>query len=345
MTDTADVAGLAALRHRYADALDSEIEGWLERLGYPREFPGMLRYQMGYVDERLRPASNPGKRVRPFLCLAVTEALSGSFTAALPVAAGIELLHNFSLVHDDIEDRDPSRHHRPTVWKVWGEAQAINAGDAMFATAARAVADYVDGQSGSLVTQQFQETALALTKGQYLDMSFEERREVSSDEYLQMISLKSAALIAFSTWSGAVIGGGSDRQQSLLFDFGENLGRAFQIHDDINGIWGQEELTGKQAYTDLVRRKKTFPVVSAMNNASGRDRETLRQFYAGETDDVPTLLGTLGRSDSREASQRELDRYLGLAVQSLSEASLPAPFGAQLLAVAREYTGQRRAVS
>ncbi len=345
MADTADSAGLGALRQRYGAALDAEIEGWIERVGYPRQFPGMLRYQMGYVDEKLRAASHPGKRVRPFLCLAVCEALCGACTAALPVAAGIEMLHNFSLVHDDIEDRDPSRHHRPTVWRVWGEAQAINAGDAMFAVAARAVADYDAGDAGSLVTQQFQETALALTKGQYLDMSFERRQEVSTDEYLQMITLKSAALLAFSTWAGAVVGGGSDRQQGLLFDFGDNLGRAFQIHDDVNGIWGDEESTGKQGRSDLERRKKTFPVVTAMGEASGPDHDRLRRFYAGDTDEVRAVVEVLERVGARETSQRALHHYLQLALQSLSEASLPPPFDQQLKAVAEEYTGQRDAVS
>lgn len=340
MTDTAAAEGLEALRRRYGEALEAEMEGWLERLGYPREFPGMLRYQMGSVDERLRPTSHPGKRVRPLLCLAIADALAGSISRALPVAAAIEFLHNFSLIHDDIEDRDPSRHHRATVWKVWGEAQAINAGDAMFAVAGRAVADNPDAEVAILLTQQFQETALALTKGQYLDMSFENRREVAVDEYIQMISLKSAALIAFSAWAGAVTGGGSDRQRVLLFDFGDNLGRAFQIHDDINGIWAEESRTGKQPHKDLVNRKKTLPVLTAFAAAGPDDRDTLRRFYDREIDDVSALLEVLERTDARRASQTELDAHLERALRDLSEAKLPETCRNHLATLARQYTGQ-----
>lgn len=342
MTNFAGPEGLKALQRRYGDALEAEIEGWLERLGYPREFPGMLRYQMGYVDERLRPASHPGKRARPLLCLAVADALAGSFTEALPAAAGIELLHNFSLIHDDIEDGDPSRHHRPTVWKVWGAPQAINAGDAMFAAAGRAVAGTEDPVTAKFLVEQFHETALALTKGQYLDMSFERRHEVTVDEYSQMISLKSAALIAFSAWAGAVVGGGSDRQRALLFDFGDNLGRAFQIHDDMNGIWSDEQRTGKRAHTDLLNRKKTYPVLVAFDTATGDDSGVLRRFYSRETDDVDSLLEVLERSHAREASQDELDRHLNRALQDLLEAGLPGPCLAELTALARQYTGQPR---
>jgi geranylgeranyl diphosphate synthase type I len=341
MTDTAGTPGLEWLRRRYGDALDAEIEGWLEGLGYPRQFPGMLRYQMGYVDERLRPASHPGKRIRPFLCLAVAEALSSSFSPALPVAAGIELLHNFSLIHDDIEDRDPSRHHRPTVWKVWGEPQAINAGDAMFAIAGRAVADTADVEVAGLLIQRFHETALELTKGQYLDMSFEDRHEVILDEYMQMISLKSAVLIAYSAWAGAVVAGASERQRALLFDFGDNLGRAFQIHDDMNGIWGDERRTGKMPHTDLANRKKTFPVLSAFAAAAPQDLDALRRYFTRETDDITSLLEILERSGAHEASQQALDSYLERALGDLTEAALPSPFESELAALARQVTGQR----
>lgn len=345
MTETARATGLPALRRLYADALDAEIEGWIERLGYPKQFAGMLRYQMGYVDERLRPASHPGKRVRPFLCLAVCEALSGTFIPALPAAAGIELLHNFSLIHDDIEDRDPVRHHRPTVWKVWGEAQAINAGDAMFAVAGRAVASCEAKESSPLLAQEFQETALALTKGQYLDMSFEARQEVTTDEYMQMISLKSAALIAFSTWAGALIGGARRPRLGLLSQFGEELGLALQIYDDIQGIWGDASKTGKQAHTDLSSRKKTYPVVAAFTEATGRDLETIRGFYQKESQDIPAVVVAIERAGVLQASQVELQQHLRTSLDALLKAELPASTQEQLVAVAYEFTGQRDPVN
>lgn len=341
MTGTRSESGLRALRERYGDALDSEMEAWIGRLGYPRQFPGMLRYQMGYVDERLRPSSHPGKRVRPFLCLAVAEALSGDFTSALPIGAGIELLHNFSLIHDDIEDHDPVRHHRPTVWKVWGEPQAINAGDAMFAVAVRAASSLEDPGLALGVAQQFGDTALALTKGQYLDMSFEQRDEVSADEYIQMISLKSAALIGFSTWAGALVGGGSDRQQSVMMEFGTNLGLALQVYDDINGIWGEQGQTGKQPHTDLINRKRTLPVLAAFEKASGDAREALQRFYSRQDDGVAPVLEVLTRTEARRAVQEQLDSLLAAALENLRQAGLPEPWQSELKEVALEYTGQR----
>jgi geranylgeranyl diphosphate synthase type I len=345
MVNTPDADVLHVLRERYGDALDAEIEGWIGALGYPRHFPGMLRYQLGYVDERLQPASYPGKRVRPFLCLTVAEALRGSFQQALPAAAAIELLHNFSLIHDDIEDHDPSRHHRETVWRVWGEPHAINAGDAMFAVAGRAAAGMANAEVGYPVVQQFQDTALALTKGQYLDMSFEDREAVTADEYLEMISLKSAALIGFSAWAGAMAGGGIDRQQAALLGFGLDLGRAFQIHDDINGIWGDPGRTGKLAHTDLVNRKKTLPILSALERAQGSDLDALKLFFRRENHEIDLVLQVLEQCGARGAAERELDRYLTSALTSLRSAELPPNFEGLLTGLARQFTGQPAATS
>lgn len=330
---------LRELRASYGAQLDDEIEGWIARLG-DGAFPGMLCYQMGYVDHRFRPtAGHAGKRSRPLICLAVCEAVGGSWGDALSVAAGIELLHNFSLIHDDIEDHDPSRHHRPTVWKVWGEPQAINAGDAMLALAAWAVTGAPLSPSISLeMVSGFQEMSIALTRGQYLDMSFEGRQDVAPGEYLEMIGLKTAAILGYSAWAGATVGGADDASRRALRAFGEALGKAFQIEDDVQGIWGDPDKTGKVAASDLKNRKKTLPVLLGLERASGADRETLQAFYVGRMDDVSKVIAILAAVGAREACTEDVTRFRDDAEKALSGADLSRDSRDTLLALLAELT-------
>ena len=219
----------------------------------------MMHYHLGWADEALQPlAVSSGKRIRPLLCLMACEAVGGNPADAIPAAAAVEILHNFSLVHDDIEDGDETRRHRPTLWALWGVPQAINVGDGMFALAYKALLRMgrrADGTEsfpaahGALeAADLFSEACIRLTEGQHLDLSFEERVDVSSSEYLQMIEGKTAALIAGSTALGALFGGAEQRQEQLLGSFGRNLGLAFQIQDDILGIWGDPARDGKSGW-------------------------------------------------------------------------------------------------
>lgn len=232
---------------------------------------GMLRYHMGWADEALRPQSYAaGKRLRPMLCLLATQEMGGDTAQALPAAAAIELLHNFSLIHDDIEDGDELRRHRPTLWKVWGIPQAINAGDAMFTTAFAAMQQLarrgVAPADTLAALELFTQTCMALTEGQHLDMRFENRNDVTVDEYLRMIQGKTAALVGTSVAIGALLGGASPTAQKALRRFGESSGLAFQIQDDILGIWGDPTVTGKAAGNDLLRGKKSLPILHTMNH-------------------------------------------------------------------------------
>lgn len=232
---------------------------------------GMLRYHMGWADETLAPQNYPaGKRLRPILCLLAAMETGGDPAQALPAAAAIELLHNFSLIHDDIEDGDETRRHRPTVWKVWGVPQAINAGDALFtisyAAMQRLAARGVRAQTTLDALALFTETCLALTEGQHLDMGFEDRNDVGVAEYLRMIQGKTAALIGASTAIGALLGNTSAEEQAALQEFGVASGLVFQIQDDILGIWGDPDVTGKAAGNDLLRRKKSLPILHTINH-------------------------------------------------------------------------------
>lgn len=337
---TADT--LRALQQRYAPAVELEVRRWLSSRPGPAALYGMLRYQMGHVDGALNPERAPtGKQFRPILSLLTCEAVGGRWESALPTAAAIELLHNFSLIHDDIEDRDPSRRHRATVWKVWGEAQAINAGDSMFALAGRALLETaIPTKSLDSLARFFHEMSLSLTEGQFLDMQFESRQDVTPDEYLDMIGRKTGALVAFSCQAGALIGGASARVRDALYEFGRDLGMAFQIQDDIQGLWGHPSTTGKAAAKDLENRKKTLPVLMAMQRAQPEQRHILQEFYARRSDDLPAIKNILDSSEARMLSEEDMRRRQRRAASALRSANLDHHFQRVLESLAVQLTGQ-----
>ena len=224
----------------------------------------IITYQLGWSGDLAGPKAE-GKQIRPLLVLLAAEAGGGDWKKALPAAAAVELIHNFSLIHDDIEDRGEQRRGRPTVWKVWGEAQAINAGDAMFSLASLALSRTWkkpwENPPPCGRSTYFTPWRLRLTQGQYLDIKFEDQDQVEMDHYWQMVGGKTAALLAFSLEAGALCAGLDQEVQGKYRDFGHYLGLSFQVQDDILGIWGNEELIGKSSTGDLVVHKKTLPVL------------------------------------------------------------------------------------
>ncbi len=270
----------------------------------------IMQYHLGWRDESLQPATAPaGKRIRPMLCLLACAAAGGDPQAALPAAAGLELLHNFSLIHDDIEDNSPTRRHRPTAWSLWGAPLAINVGDGMFSVAHAAFFALSErGVPDAVVLcalQRFVDMNLALTEGQYMDMTFETRPDVSVDEYYAMISGKTGALLGAAPEIGALIGGASSETALLYRTYGEALGRAFQLQDDILGIWGDEKETGKSAASDILTKKKSLPVVLALNNEQVGKR--LRVLYAGPDfteEHVPAVLSLLDQAGVRKTVEQ-----------------------------------------
>jgi geranylgeranyl diphosphate synthase type I len=248
---------------------------------FPSLFYRMLDYHMGWTDENGAPVrSAGGKRIRPVLCLLVCEAVCGTYQPARPAAAAVELAHNFSLIHDDIQDRSPTRRGRPTLWSIWGEKQAINSGDALFVLSHLAIPRLSgNGAQGALVAEMLEildETCLELTRGQYLDMSFETDAAVGIEGYLDMIAGKTAALLGASAHLGALAGGADQTTCSHYRSFGENLGMAFQVLDDVLDIWGDPAVTGKEAAIDIYQRKKSLPVLYALERSP-----ELRERYAG----------------------------------------------------------------
>ena len=297
-------------------------------------FYGMIHYHMGWADEALRPAGgtagssgNSGKRIRPILCLLACAAAGGDWRQALPAAAAIEILHNFSLVHDDIEDDSPTRRGRATVWTLWGQPQAINTGDAMFALAHLALARLADcGVAPATVVRalrRFDETCVALTRGQYADMSFETRDEVTVEEYVAMITGKTAVLVALCAELGALVAAVDDGRVAHFADFGLNLGLAFQAQDDLLGIWGDEQLIGKSVSSDITTRKKTLPVLYALARSA-----PLRELYAGTDDDaafVGRVVPLLEAAGARDYTAERAAHYTNEALASLA---LARPEGA-----------------
>lgn len=245
---------------------------------------GMARYHLGWSNADFKPADHDaGKRVRPLICMYACAAVGGDPAAAAPTAAAIEFLHNFTLVHDDIQDQSETRRHRPTVWSIWGTSQAINAGDAIFALGQlallRAADRSVPFERLYRLARGYNQVALRIVEGQVLDLGFEDRWSISVDGYLEMIRGKTAAIVAYAAWAGAVAGGADDNRASLFQQVGEALGLGFQIRDDILGIWGETSVTGKRKADDIRRRKKSLPIISLVAAASPDEQARLRDIY------------------------------------------------------------------
>lgn len=284
----------------------------------------MLRYPLGWVDADNQPYSQPaGKRIRPTLLLLCSEAAGGNWEDALPAAAAVELLHNFSLVHDDIQDNSPMRHGRATLWKVWGVANGINAGDALFALAYISLTRLSEcGIAPSIMVdcwRIFNSTVLELTRGQHLDMRFEHQETVSVDDYVSMIGGKTAALVAACAEIGALIASSNHELAARYANFGLNLGIAFQIRDDILGIWGNADVTGKSAATDIVSRKKSLPVLYGLEHSP-----ELVELYRKETfeePDVETAVALLNSVNALEFTRQQETKFYERAMTSLEEAN------------------------
>ena len=297
----------------------------------------IMQYHLGWRDAELRPTEAPaGKRIRPMLCVLACEAAGGDPRHAAPAAAGLELLHNFSLIHDDIEDNSALRRHRPTAWVLFGMPIACNAGDGMFSAAHLAyfgLGRYaVPPERIIAALQCFSQTCLELTEGQFLDMAFEARQEVSPDDYYRMIAGKTGALLAAAPEIGALVAGAAPAAVAAYRRYGADLGRAFQLQDDLLGIWGDEAVTGKSAASDILSKKKTLPVLLALADPAAGPK--LRDLYARPAltpDDVPAVLALLDEVGVRAATRAAVLAATAAAHAALAAAPAPAQPGAHAL--------------
>ena len=312
--------------------LVADTEQEIMRLVADRDAPtaglyAMCRYHLG-----LDGSGSSGKRIRPLLGLLTYTSIVGDHRAALPGAAAVELGHNFSLVHDDIEDGDTERRHRPTLWALHGVPQAINAGDMLFTLSRKALHRLTDlGFSDTKVLRLMRlhdDTCLALCEGQYLDIWASERSEpMSVDLYFDMIGRKTAALIAASVEAGAVLATDDEEVIDRYRAFGWALGLAFQLNDDLLGIWGEEAVTGKEP-TDVARHKMTLPVIYAFEHAGAEDRSRLEAVW--RTDDpgaaqVAEAVALIERLGGRDYTRDQARRYRDEALAQLDAAGVVDP--------------------
>ncbi len=311
----------------YLRALDQELGNALQAPGpLYADFFNIFRYHLGFTDAKGNSAlSDPGKRIRSLLCMWSCEAGGGNWQDAVPAAAAVELIHNFSLIHDDIEDNSDARRGRPTVWKVWGLAQGVNAGDAMFVLAqmslARLIATvpldrYVELQ------RVFDSATLKLTQGQFLDIGYERADQVNLEHYLEMVSGKTAALISAACEIGVRIATTDTAIIDSFAAYGRNLGIAFQISDDVLGLWGDPEVTGKSARTDLLSRKKSYPVLAAMQGDSGNELRDLYAKPAWTEMDIQRIEQILAASGAREQALQIAQDYANQAKVALAASKL-----------------------
>jgi geranylgeranyl diphosphate synthase, type I len=299
---------------------------------------GQIEYHLGWVDADFLPTqSNPGKLLRPTLLLLAYEAAGAwSMTEsktylrrALPAAAAIELTHNFTLIHDDIEDGDAERRHRPTLWKLWSIPQAINTGDGLFALSRLVLwdvlAEGVEGDIAARLGALLDRVCLVIAEGQYLDISFEGRLDISVAMYLDMISRKTAALMACAAEMGARLGTRDAETISCLRDFGYAMGIAFQVRDDLLGVWATTKELGKTPSGDIYHRKKSLPILHALENASKQDQQFLHTVYQQEApinkEQVEAVLAVFERTHTRAYCRAFLTEQCRLAHEAL--ASVP----------------------
>lgn len=338
---------------RMLPAIEKELKRIVELLDEPRThlFHDMLAYHMGWIGEGSGPEAT-GKRIRPLLVLLTyaasnsnpdkTEMAGETWERALPTAASIELIHNFSLVHDDIQDGSELRRGRLTVWKKWGMPQAVNAGDALFILAHMALMETKNWfplekvvQAGSIIN----EACLALSSGQFLDIFYEKQTDLMTEDYWPMISGKTAALISACTQVGASLSDADEATMASYRIFGHYLGLAFQVQDDYLGMWGDAALTGKSSESDLLTGKKSLPVLYGL----ARKGRFAQRWVEGhiKSDEVGSLSEQLAIEGAKLFTQEATDQMTDLALQSLRAAEPQGEAGEALFELAQTLLGRQ----
>ncbi|QFG20770.1 polyprenyl synthetase family protein [Actinomadura sp. WMMB 499] len=335
--------------------VDGALRAAVGRLD-PRTYR-VAAYHLGWADAEGHPRAAPaGKALRPALALLSARAAGAAQESALPGAVAVELTHAFSLLHDDIMDGDLTRRHRPAAWAVFGEADAILAGDALLSLAVEVLLE-APGQGSARAARALSAATRRLIGGQARDLEFESRRTVSLDECVAMASDKTAALLACSCSIGAVLDGAPEPLCTALAEFGADLGIAFQLVDDLLGVWGDPEITGKPALSDLRSRKLSLPVVAALNAGTAQS-ERLAELYAapgsdgadgdadGESGDgaedarLEEMARLVEAAGGRAWAEAEAGRRIERAAARITSAGLPTAIRAEFLHIADFVTGR-----
>jgi geranylgeranyl diphosphate synthase type I len=334
------------LQQTMLEAVEKELQRQVQRLNqtYTKEFHEMLTYHMGWTGEGAG-AQAMGKRIRPLITLLSVASINSSeqqdkdntlnWLHAVSAATSIELIHNFSLVHDDIQDNSKLRRGRKTVWVKWGSPMAINAGDALFVMAYQSMLDCSKHYPAEIVMQAtsiLSEMCLKLTQGQFLDMSYENRHDLSIEDYWHMIGGKTASLLSACTQIGALLGYAKPDKVEAYRLFGYHLGLAFQVQDDILGIWGNESVTGKSVASDLVEGKNSLPVLFGLvQNRQFASRWKQGAINQAEVQDVAKLLEDEG---AKEYAEKKSVEETHKAMKYLEDANPSGEAGAAIYQLA-----------
>jgi geranylgeranyl diphosphate synthase type II len=301
------------------DDLQDIISEAIDRLEIPGH-PAALYEPVRYI------LSLGGKRLRPALLLMACDLFGGDVDKAVSPALAIELFHNFTLVHDDIMDNAPIRRGKPTVHEKWGRNEGILSGDAMLVLSYQLLMQVNPGIL-TPVLEIFNATALGVCEGQQLDMDFENRSDVTIPEYLDMIRLKTSVLLGGTLKIGALIGGAAFADAALLNTFGENLGIAFQLQDDILDVYGDPDKFGKQVGGDIIANKKTYLLIKAFKLATPAQLDVLGQWMNEKDFDslekVDAITAIYNRLEVREAAEQEMQAYADKAFAALDGINLP----------------------
>ena len=301
---------MISLLDRYRDRIESGLRGALRG---ETSLLRILRYHVGLGDG----GASLGKLIRPSLVLFTAEELGGRVDDALPAAVGLELVHGFSLIHDDLQDRDETRRGRPSVWVRWGSAEAINAGDLMHAIALQTALS-----AGPAAAERLVAATCEMIEGQSMDLAFE-RRFVTEEEYLAMVDRKTGALFRCAFELGGLCARADAGAIEVFSAIGADVARAFQIRDDALGIWGDGEAIGKPVGSDVRRKKKSYPVVAGHAEASSEDRRRLEGIYAEEAvveEDVAWVVALLDRLGARARAEAAVEARSGRALGAVERA-------------------------
>lgn len=349
-TDTAATPGAAevlALLDHARELTNPVLRTVVDRLVPPMDT--VAAYHFGWIDAQGNPADgDSGKAVRPLLSLLAAEAAGASAETGVPGAVAVELVHNFSLLHDDLMDGDEQRRHRDTVWKVHGPAQAILVGDALFALACELLLD-LETPEAARAARRLSTATRKLIDGQAQDISYEHRESVTVAECLEMEGNKTGALLACACSVGAVLGGAADDAADALERYGLHLGLAFQAVDDVLGIWGEPAVTGKQTWSDLRQRKKSLPVCAALAAGGPASAELAKTLAADakraddrntdaendfDEEEFAARAALIEEAGGRRWTQEEAQRQHESALASLDGVKMPDDIRERFVALA-----------
>jgi geranylgeranyl diphosphate synthase type II len=300
--------------------LQSLFESYLKNQSFGQQPPNLYE-PFDYI------LSLKAKRIRPLLLLMATDLFGGQVKKALPQALAIELFHNFTLIHDDIMDEAPLRRGKPTIHARFGLATAILSGDAMLVSSyeqlIRAEAKLIPR-----LLKSFNQCALKVCEGQQLDMNYEKQPHVSVKEYISMIGLKTATLLATSLQIGAIMGGAGEKEANRMYEFGKHCGISFQLRDDWLDVFGESHKVGKQAGGDIIRKKKTYLILEALRRANTGQKKKLLRAYSSEgvsdahvVSEVKSIFDALGM---REIAEGDIRHHFQYALNELEKIRRPA---------------------